>query len=135
MPAAKLESNTGFLTMSWEFDGYDYQMSVEASSYEYRGVASAYVSAEELSAFKSSLIALEEKRQGKATLASISPGEVDITVCSIDKLGHMGVLGKLQSRVYSANGVFNNALQFEFEFDPFSLPRFVKAFRYITYAT
>jgi hypothetical protein len=54
--------------------------------------------------FLSELQALEERRQGSATLASISPGELRLEIHSTDRAGHIGVTGQLGRGCYPGEG-------------------------------
>lgn len=68
---------------------------------EYDGV---WVEAPAFRAFLSELQALEERRQGSATLRSMSPGELILQVHSTDRAGHMGVTGQLGRWCYAGGG-------------------------------
>ena len=72
--------------------------------------------------FVGELVDLEQRRKGTAELHSISPGELSVTLRSIDSAGHLGVEGRLGIRSFREVG-----LQFSLlEFDPSQLLAFVK---------
>jgi hypothetical protein len=79
---------------------------------EYDGV---WVEAPAFQAFLSELQTLEERRQGSATLRSMSPGELLLQVHSTDRAGHMGATGQL-GRWYYAGGGGMSWCQVPFDF-------------------
>jgi hypothetical protein len=68
---------------------------------EYDGV---WVEATAFQEFLSELQVLEERRQGSATLVSISPGELHLQIHSTDRAGHIGVTGQLGRWCYAGGG-------------------------------
>jgi hypothetical protein len=54
--------------------------------------------------FLSELQVLEERRQGSATLVSISPGELRLQIHATDRAGHIGVTGQLGRWCYAGGG-------------------------------
>ena len=78
-------------------------------------------------AFVDEFALLEEKRQGTATVESISPKELRLVFRSIGSLGHMGVEGYLG---YRGGGGPEQLLTFEvLEFDPSCLLPALQAIR------
>ncbi len=74
------------------------------------------------SSFLRELQSLEATRQGEATVESISPGELQLRIRSLDRAGHMGIEGLIGMRGP------RNEFRFTFdalEFDPTRLPSLV----------
>jgi hypothetical protein len=90
-----------------------------------------WVTASDFQAFLSELKALEERRQGSATLASMSPNELILQVHSTDRAGHMAVTGQLGRWCYArGNGMLWCQLPFDFALScPSQLPQFLAEFR------
>jgi hypothetical protein len=74
----------------------DLRLHVRVAFSTFRGeYDEVWVEAPAFRAFLSELQTLEERRQGSATLRSMSPGELLLQVHSTDRAGHMGVTGQL----------------------------------------
>lgn len=69
--------------------------------------------------------ALEESRQGVASFSSALEGEFTLSLRSIDRLGHLGVAGRLHYRAQAEE--FAQCLEFEFAFDPSELQNVLRA--------
>lgn len=95
---------------------------------EYDGV---WVEASDFRTFLSELQTLEERRQGQATLASMSPDELLLQVHSTDRAGHMGVTGQLGRWCHAGSGGMSWC-QVPFDFAlpcPSLLPQILAEFR------
>lgn len=98
---------------------------------EYDGV---WVEATAFQDFLSELQFLEEWRQGSATLASISPGELRLQIQATDRAGHIGVTGQLGRWCYTG-GSKMSWCQVTFDFPlscPSLLPQILAEFRAMT---
>lgn len=87
--------------------------------------------------FLSELQVLEERRQGSATLASISPGELRLQIQATDRSGHIGVTGQLGRWCYTggSDGSEMSRCQVTFDFPsscPSLLPQILAEFRAMT---
>ena len=59
-------------------------------------------------------------------LESISPGELNLHVFSIDSLGHMGIRGKTGYKVFNGSDLFPHSVTLGFELDPSQLVKATK---------
>lgn len=126
MSIARLESAEDSFELSWTHDG-DYLLSIIVVSYGYSGHASGHVVNPQFESFRSSLATLEKTRQGTASITSFLSGDFEFTIGSIDRVGHMGVSGRLRFDNLSGNWLHLNELRFSFEFDPSELSGFIDA--------
>ena len=90
---------------------------ISLNSNGFSGKNDLWVIAEELQEFCTSLVRLEKERKGEATLTSISPGELDLKIHSIDSLGHLAVSG---TTGYERDDM-QHSVTFGFEFEPTEL--------------
>jgi hypothetical protein len=104
----------------------DAYVTIKLSSNGFSGQNSLWVLSESLFYFCRSLIVLEKTRKGEALLESISPGELNLQIFSIDSLGHMGVRGKTGFNVLNSTDLFPHSVTFGFEFDPSQLVKATK---------
>ena len=104
----------------------DAYVTIKLGSNGFSGQNSLWVLSESLFYFCRSLIALEKIRKGEALLESISPGELNLQIFSIDSLGHMGVRGKTGFNVLNGTDLFPHSVTFGFEFDPSQLVKATK---------
>ena len=99
----------------------DAYMTVNVYSSGFEGHNDLWVSGDALCAFCKALITLEKMRQGEAMLEAVSPGELDIKVCSVSSGGHMAVIGSTAYEVQREHGVLPHSIRFGFEFEPAQL--------------
>jgi hypothetical protein len=110
----------------------DTRLEVAVQSCGFGGRGSAWVEASRMRSFVRHLRELEARRQGKAELVSMSPGEFVLRVGAANRRGHMAVTGRLSRHFYTGeDGPYLHVVQFGFEFDPTSLPEIVSAFKAI----
>src|SRR5688572_15366390 len=76
----------------------DLLLLVSVQSGEFSGRVDTWVDQASWSDFLRQLQELEQRRQGSATLESISPGELCLTVKSTDRTGHMAIHGLIGVR-------------------------------------
>ena len=81
-----------------EPSGDDILVIVEVKCPGFNGLIDTWIIRKAWISFCSQLAELEERRQGQATVESISPKELRLTIRSIDRTGHMGVDGELGYR-------------------------------------
>ena len=124
----KIESGNNHLKLEVSLEGDDTLPSygdayviISISSNGFSGKNDLWVSAEGLKEFCTSLVKLERERRGEATLSSISPGELNLKIYSVDSLGHLAVAGTTSYEV--AN--MPHSLTFGFEFEPSQLVKAV----------
>lgn len=99
----------------------DLYVGVRVMSNGFTGANDLWLYAPDIHRFCNALRQLEETRSGEAKLASISPGELELTVKSIDSRGHMAVVGKTGYEIIGENGSFTHSVEFGFEIDPSQL--------------
>ena len=72
--------------------------------------------------FCKGLISLEQARTCETVLKSVSPGELELKVRSVDRKGHMAVEGVVGYHLLGETGtLYWHAVHFGFEFDPSQL--------------
>lgn len=104
----------------------DLLLMVAVSRSGFRGTIDTWVKRESWMGFAQDLTVLESRRQGQATIESISPEELALTVCSVDKAGHMAVSGRISVRTFDSEV----SLAFlSMGFDPSQLPRIAASAR------
>ena len=104
----------------------DVRISVLIKSNGFRGHNDIWLDGENFDSFCRALIELETNRQGEAKIKSLSPGEFELTIGSLDSVGHIGVWGKTGYHVMSPIKNFFHAVEFGFEVEPSQLQQAVK---------
>ena len=99
----------------------DAYITLKIVSAGFAGHNDLWVDARSLRMFCSDILQLAKKRQGSARIEGISPGELEITVRSIDRSGHMVVEGTAGYQVRRERGRRHHSVTFGFEFDPSQL--------------
>jgi hypothetical protein len=97
----------------------DFLVAIEASVDGFSGHADGHVTSSDFKVFADQCRALEKNRQGVASFSSALEGEFTLSLRSIDRLGHLGVAGRLHYRAQGEE--FAQRLDFEFAFDPAEL--------------
>ncbi len=95
----------------------DTRLAVTVKSSGFVGAGTAWIEAPVLLVFLGQLRQLETRRQGRAEVASMSPGEFALRVFATDRAGHMAIAGRLARA--------GQSLEFEFPFCPSLLPEVV----------
>ena len=104
----------------------DLLLEVTARVEGFQGFVETWVATEAWRAFTEGLTQLEAARQGEATLESMSPGELVLTIGSTDAAGHMAASGRLSRD----GGKAKLSMAFgPCAFDPSTLPQLVRASR------
>ena len=129
MREIELSNDSGRVSLSWSFDG-DYYVAVKVRAHGFRGHADGHVADTEFRSFAQAMQDLAIARQGEATLASVLPGLFELSVRSIDRIGHLGVFGSL-SFVSAENPEERQSLSFSLHFDPSEVERAAAALREI----
>jgi hypothetical protein len=130
-PQARLELR--FLRLSEGQGGVpsDPEFAVFAKSGTFSGSnPSVCVRRPDWDAFIAALERLEASRSGEAAVAGMSPGELELRIAAIDRLGHMAAVGHVSG--YVLNHRFQRItshVAFEIELEPSSLPELLSAFR------
>ena len=99
----------------------DAYMTLKIVSAGFEGHNDLWVDSRSLQKFCRDIIELATKRQGSATIEGISPNELEITVRSIDRSGHMVVEGFTGYEVQRERGTRRHSITFGIEFDPSQL--------------
>ena len=108
------------------------RLNVTICSSGFRGSGSTWVDSTRLAAFLDELRVLDRQRRGVAELESISPGEFQLRIQSVDRKGHLAVGGRLVQRVHGGDaGPHQHLVEFGFEFDPSILPHVLAGFKEI----
>jgi hypothetical protein len=102
---------------------------IRVQSFGFAGQCWTSIDALSLRSFDEQLRKLENQRQGKAEVSSMSPREFWLKICSIDSLGHMALFGRLCR--FEVGLRYEHLLEFGFSFDPSVLPSIVKNFEAI----
>lgn len=67
----------------------DLRLLVRVQRHQFSGEIDAWVEQRAWFGFAQDLTILEEKRQGEAHLEGLSPGELSLTLRSLDRVGHV----------------------------------------------
>jgi hypothetical protein len=101
----------------------DLALAVRLSRGGFTGDSKAWIDRRDWSAFVQALTILEDRRLGEASVKSMSPNELNLTVRSLDRLGHLGIEGLVGTRRFDGE----ITLRFSaFSFDPGQLAPFVR---------
>ena len=104
----------------------DVRISALIKSNGFRGHNDISLDGKDFDSFCRALIALEASRQGEAKIAGMSPNAFELTIGSLDFLGHIGVWGKTGYHVMSPRKDFFHAVEFGFEVEPGQLQQAAK---------
>jgi len=110
--------------------GNDRSLSVRLVFSGFTASTKAWIDEKTWSAFLNELADLERSRRGKASLAAMSPEELQLTFRSIDRGGHLAVEGFVGVRSgggYAAKLTFSSL-----KFDPSELPRVLRELQSIS---
>ncbi len=129
MQGIEFSSNDGRVSLSWRFDG-DYYVVIKAKAHGFRGHADGHVVDAEFKAFAKGVQDLARSRRGEASLTSAHPGLFDLTIRSVDSVGHLGVFGSLSFETVG-DPKEQQSLQFSLNFDPAQIERAASALREI----
>jgi hypothetical protein len=114
------QDNQGYLSLEPKERGLDgsLRLALKVASHGFAG-ESAKVWVDKIGAdtFLQEVRALESKRQGKATLISLSPGEAVILLRAADSFGHIGVSVDLARPVFVFGRTTRHRVHVEFEMD------------------
>jgi hypothetical protein len=103
----------------------DSHLAVRVASGTFAGQSHPWVTGAALRSFCTALAALERNRRGEASLASMSPGELDLRIRSVDSCGHMAIEGSTGCHIHRDHSLAWQAVHFGFEFEPFQLAKAV----------
>ncbi len=107
----------------------DTRFEIRVQSFGFAGQGWTWIDALSLRSFAEQLRKLENQRQGKAELESMSPREFWLNISSTDSLGHMALFGRLCQ--FEVGSKCEHLLDFGFSFDPSILPSIIKDFQTI----
>jgi hypothetical protein len=120
MPAGTPGAGDSRFTVRVRMTGGETSFRAESWAWVERGV---------LAEFARQLRQLEDLRQGSASLESMSPGELELDIRSLDPAGHMGVFGQVAHSCYGgAGGPHRSEVAFGLAFCPSELPALVREF-------
>jgi hypothetical protein len=102
-----------------EFDGFYPGVTVSCAIVDgaFHGTTTTWLILDDVTAFLERLRACEPTRQGIATLQSASPGELVITIQSVDGLGHFVLEYRIAAGRYSRRGHVYTTLSGEIDLD------------------
>ena len=107
----------------------DVRLLVDVVSVGFSGRAAVWVAADALNEFVRHLRTLEQERRGAATLASMSPGELDLELKSINARGGMAIIAAVVHHEHLGDGgPYAHGVKVGFEFDPTMLPEILASF-------
>ena len=108
----------------------DVRLKVSVCIKEFSGsYENVWIDKDELKKFLLDFIKLEERREGRARLESMSPDEFWMEFRSIDRAGHVGVEVQLKRLQYSESELWPRMIAGGFEFDVSTLPQLVREFK------
>lgn len=132
----KLLGNNGTLVLDVsELDAADPQadedvlLNVTVDASGFAAMDQSWVTAKAWAGFLGELRALEQQRQGRATLVGASPEDLQLEFFSTDRAGHMAVQGQVRRQTTER---FELQLRFAFAFEPDELPRILLELEAIT---
>lgn len=107
----------------------DLAIAVRVSRDGFVGEIRTWVRRHDWFAFAQALTVLDERLTGDASVASISPGELELTVKALDRQGHLGIEGLIGRREFDRE----IELRFSaFAFDPGQISPFAREARRIS---
>jgi len=127
MSEINFSSNSGRVSMSWHADD-DYYVAIAVKAHGFRGHADGHVIDAEFRAFARSMQDLADSRNGEASMKSAHPGLFELTVRSVDRVGHLGVFGSLSFETVG-HPEERQSLRFSLHFDPAQIERAAGALR------
>ncbi|MDX2220568.1 MAG: hypothetical protein SF172_16235 [Burkholderiales bacterium] len=104
----------------------DVYVLISVSSSGYSGKNDLWVDGEALRSFVVQLADLNQSLKGKATLQSMSPGELELTIQSVSSRGHLAVSGSTGYQVLGENSSWWHSVTFGFEFEQSQLQEAIK---------
>ncbi|NMO21441.1 hypothetical protein HPC49_42935 [Pyxidicoccus fallax] len=107
----------------------DLHLSVDAHLGAFTGKTAVWVEREAFTDFLQALEALERTRQGSARLESISPGELELVIRSVDSVGHLVLQLSLADHPYVGDDRMEHRLRGGFALDPSRLPEVLADFQ------
>ncbi len=99
----------------------DAYVTVKVQSSGFVGSNDLWVEGAAFKLFCTQLVELERVRNGEATLSSISPDELNLTIKTIDALGHVAVIGTTGYGIHDSQQTYEHRVKFGFEFEPSQL--------------
>lgn len=105
----------------------DLLVTLNVSSNGFSGENEVWVQREEAESFYKAMFSLEQSLNGHATLASMSPAALELTVLSVSRRGNIAVRGVADQRIRTENAEFLHSIAFGFEFDPAQLTTAIRA--------
>jgi len=125
MTALRISSDSGDYVAIDRIDPSerDIRIAVEVRSRGFTGRIDTWILRQAWIDFCERLSALEERRQGEATVESISPKELGLTVRSIDRAGHMAIEGSIGYRGTRGETLLSFSAM---SFDPSTLPALLR---------
>jgi len=130
----KLTSDAGdFVELESQFEpgNADLALAVRVSRDGFIGEIQTWVRRHDWFAFAQALTVLDERRTGDARVASMSPGELELTVKALDRQGHLGIEGVIGRREFDREIDLRFSV---FAFDPSQVVPFARAARRISEA-
>jgi hypothetical protein len=107
----------------------DLALTVRVSCDGFLGETHTWVERHDWFAFVQALTILEERRSRDANAQSVSPGELNLTVRALDRLGHMGIEGLIGRREFDRKVTLHFSV---FSFEPSQLVAFTREARRIS---
>ena len=128
----KLTSDTGdFVELESRFEpgDPDLAVAVRVSRDGFVGEIETWIGRHDWFAFAQALTVLDERLTGDATVASASPGELELTVKALDRQGHLGIEGLIGRREFDREIELRFSV---FAFDPGQIVQFARDARRIS---
>ena len=96
----------------------DAHVQIAVSSHGFGACNNCWIQADIIQGFFDALLTLKTDGLGEAQLTSISPGELELKVCSMNQQTHISVSGKTTRLVCASTGNFHQSLAFAFAIEP-----------------
>jgi hypothetical protein len=130
MVEARIQADQSFISLvkgSPDPTGYGVQVTVEANVEGFAGRnREVWFFRAEADRFMAELEQLDQLRRGSATIESMSPGEMRLTISIVDRTGHVNVTVELRRFTYVSGQSIELAMPRGFELDPTDLPGAVR---------
>jgi len=126
MDSFEFSNSGGRVKIGWNLK--DHVVTVDAKAYGFRGHADGPVELDAFKKFAKDIVKLAKARKGQATFSSAFPGFFDVTVRSIDGVGHLGVFGSLTAKSGTEFDE-DQKLQFSLHFEPAQIESAARAMR------
>lgn len=129
MVLSSVDRSSGIAFHVNEHEHSDLNVSVEVKDGWFQGTITTWIKQADLEAFIDQLVMCEEIRQGSATLVSMSPDDLELTLESSDSIGHFRVRYKITGYSFVGEDSLPRVLMGGFSLDSEYFAQIVADFR------